>query len=178
MEELIKKFLYGYGDGYGSGYGSGDGVHLTSYKGKRIHYIDGIPCYFLSVNKNLLFAKVMVINTNDFHASLQYVFKFNECFAHGDTLQGAKRDAERKYYSQLDVAERIATFNSTFKRYVLYDAIQFYEWHSTLTGSCQSGKDLFIKQNNISLDSKMTVDDFISITINAYGGDIISRLLI
>jgi len=182
MEELIKLFLsgdgYGDGSGDGSGNGSGNGygIRLLSYKGNKVHYIDNIPCYFISVNKSLLFAKVMVIDTSDLSVTKQFVFKFNDCFAHGITLKDAKRDAEAKYYSQLDVSERIASFNSTFKRGIKYKSRLFYEWHSTLTGSCQSGKDLFIKQNNIDLDSEMTVDEFISKTRNAYGGEIIEKL--
>lgn len=173
MEELIKKFLGGSGYGSGSGYGD---LHLTTYNGQPVYYIDDIPCYFISINKNLLFAKVVVINISDFSITPQFVFKFNGCFAHGDTLKEAKRDAENKYYAQLDVSERISAFNKAFNRGVKYDAQLFYDWHSTLTGSCETGKSMFIKQHAINLDSKLTVDEFISITKNAYGGEIIKQL--
>ena len=172
----------GNGDGSGNGYGDGDGngsgygIRLTKYKGQTVYYIDGIPCFFTNIKKNQPFAKVCVIHTSDFSATSQFVFKFNNCFAHGTTLKEAKRDAENKYYSQLDVAERIAAFKEVFKWAVEYECSLFYEWHSTLTGSCQAGKDLFIKQHGIDLSGKMTVAGFIALTKNSYGGDVIRQL--
>lgn len=192
MEKLIKKFLsgdgygYGYGNGDGNGDGNGngngdgngygDGVKLKTYKGKLVYYVDGIPCVFSTVNKNLLFAKVNVINISDMSASQQFIYKFNGCFAHGYSLRDAKSEAENKYYSQLDVSERITAFNSSFKKGVKYSAKQFYEWHTTLTGSCTPGKNMWISQRGINLDIEMTVEEFIDLTKDSYGGEIIRQL--
>ncbi len=176
---------YGYGDGYGDGdgdgngdgYGDGYGLKFQTYKGNKVYYVDNIPCVFKSVNKDLLFAKVAVINKTDLSSELQFIYKFNGCFAHGKTLREAKADAENKYYSQLDVNERIKKFHETFKVNVKYSAKLFYEWHTTLTGSCGSGKDLWVKERGVDLNSKMTIQEFIELTKNSYGGEIIKKLV-
>jgi hypothetical protein len=177
---------YGYGDGYGNGYGDGDGdgygygdgngITLKTYKGQPVYYIDGIPCTFTTVHKSLAFAKVTVIGTADFSATPQYVYKFNDCFAHGHTLKQAKADAENKYFSTIDISERILTFKIIFKAGVKYDADKFYEWHSILTGSCQSGKEQWVKQNVFDMTRKLTVAEFIELTKNSYGSEIIRQL--
>jgi hypothetical protein len=207
MEELIKKFLSGsgdgsgsgygsgygdgygygsgsgYGDGYGDGYGygsgsgSGSGLKLKTFHGANVYYIDGIPCTFERVHPKMLFAKVNVINIMDFSAEAQYVVKYNGVFAHGLTVRQAKVEAENKYYSSLDTESTITAFRESFKKSKKYKAQLFYEWHSRLTGSCTSGKDLFIKQNNIDLDADMSVQEFISLTKEAYGGNVIQQLL-
>lgn len=167
MEELIKKFLSG----------SGDGLIIKTFNGTRVYYIDGIPCTFVSINSKMLFAKVNVINIIDFTTEPQFVFKYNGVFAHGLTIKQAKNDAENKYYSSLDTESTIVSFRETFKKGKKYEAQLFYDWHSRLTGSCASGKDLFVKQHNIDLCAEMTVETFISITKEAYGGNVIMKLL-
>jgi hypothetical protein len=168
---------YGYGDGAGSGDGSGSGLKIKTFNGESVYYIDGIPCTFVSIHSKMLFARVNVINIIDFTSESQYVVKYNGVFAHGLTIKQAKIEAENKYYSQLDTESTIAAFRVAFKKGQSYKAQLFYEWHSRLTGSCTPGKDLFIKQHNIDLDVDMTVEQFISITSQAYGGNVIQQLL-
>jgi len=151
-------------------------LKLKTYKGQRIYEIDGIPCVFKSINKSLLFAKVAVINSKDLSSSLQFVFKFNNFFAHGGSLKQAKSDAEAKYYSQLDFPARIKEFNSTFKQGVKYNAQLFYNWHTTLTGSCSSGKARWVKERGFDLKSKITIEEFVNLTKDSYGGNVIKQL--
>jgi hypothetical protein len=171
----------GSGDGDGSGYGYGDGdgsgLKIKTFHGEPVYYIDGIPCTFARVHSSLSFAKVNVINKIDLTAEPQYVVKYNGVFAHGLTIKQAKIEAENKYYSSLDTESTIAAFRETFKKGKKYAAQLFYDWHSRLTGSCTPGKDLFVKQHNIDLDAEMTVEQFISITKDAYGGNVIRQLL-
>lgn len=122
-------------------------------------------------------AKVNVINHNGFSSTVQYVAKFNGCFAHGETKEKAKQDAERKFYSSIDVDSKIKEFHAKFKKGREYSNKDFYDWHTILTGSCDSGKDMFLNQHGISLEGKMTPEEFISYTKNAYGSEIIKKLI-
>ena len=68
-------------------------------------------------------------------------------------------------------------FLNEFKKDVKYPAKKFYEWHHTLTGSCKAGRDAFV--TNIGADIEngtYTVDEFLRITVSAYGGEIIRQL--
>ena len=174
----------GYGDGYGNGYGNGNGngngygygygLKIHSFENQPVYYIDEIPCTFISVKGSV--AKVSVINTSSFQKEPSYIYKFNGVFAHGDTVRKAKEDAERKYYNSLGVEQSIDLFTDKFKSGHSYPNRDFYNWHTILTGSCDSGKDMWIRDKKINLESTMTPNEFIELTKNAYGGDIIQRL--
>jgi hypothetical protein len=169
---------YGYGDGNGNGYGNGYGYgydfKILFYKGKPVYYVDGIPCVFVSVRGEC--AKVEVIDVMTFQATGQYICKFNGVFAHGATIKKAKEDAERKYYSTLDTEQSIELFKEKFKPKVKYPTSEFYQWHSILTGSCDIGKDMWMKQRGIKMDGQMTTSEFIELTKDSYGGEVIKQL--
>ena len=77
----------------------------------------------------------------------------------------------------MSIEEVIELFNQTFNRTDKYKANLFFEWHNKLNkGSCLYGREIFIQKNNISLDNEYTVDDFIKICENEYGGEVIKRL--
>ena len=58
-----------------------------------------------------------------------------------------------------------------------YPAKAFYIWHNRLTGSCEMGRNSFVRNGGYDLESDtFTVQEFIDITKNAYGGDIIKQL--
>jgi len=105
-----------------------------------------------------------------------YVAKRDGFFAHGGTLKEATEQVEQKWLSSQTVEEKIEQFKKQFKKGVAYKASLFYDWHTRLTGSCKTGKDMWVSQNNVDLESAMTVDQFIELTKNAYGGEIIKRL--
>ena len=49
-------------------------------------------------------------------------------------------------------------------------------YHHVLTGSCRMGRELFAKDKGLSLDGKMSIHEFVELTKDAYGGDIIKQL--
>ena len=57
-----------------------------------------------------------------------------------------------------------------------YPAENFYEWHHYLTGSCEMGRKSFMQDRNITFDDMYTVDEFITLCENSYGGEIIKEL--
>jgi hypothetical protein len=58
-----------------------------------------------------------------------------------------------------------------------YSAMEFFNWHNRLTGSCEMGRKSFAKNNDIDLENdKFTVFEFIEKTKNDYGRDVIRQL--
>ena len=163
----------GYGSGYGSGSGSGDGSGIKEYDKRKVYYVDGISTLIYSVKRN--YAKGAIIN-NDLTLSNCYIAKRGNYFAHGETLQKAVEDAERKHQQDLPVEDRIAAFKEVIKGMDKIPAQILYDSHTLLTGSCDMGKDEFIRSNNINMKSSYTLDQFISMTKDQYGGDVIKQL--
>jgi len=194
MEDLIKRFLLvsygsgagdgdGYGDGAGdgdgdgycsgSGSGSGDGDGVNMINGQRVYLIDGTQTIIHSIHSN--YAKCSIIK-KDLALQSCFVAKVGDYFAHGTTLKEAFVDANDKFTQNLSEEERITMFESKYKWGESYPIKDFYDWHNILTGSCKFGRDSFAEQNGIDLDGVMTVEQFIELTKNAYGGDIIKKL--
>lgn len=101
-------------------------------------------------------------------------------FENVHTLADAVRDAECKYADNLPTEERIRLFveaHPADKPNARYPAKDLYEWHHTLTGSCDAGRRAFARDHNIDIaTATFTVGEFISLTRNAYGGDVIKQL--
>ena len=174
---------YGCGSGYGSGskdsdgYGSGDtyGNEIRSYNNKKIYVIDTVPTIIEQIKGN--YAKGFMLNT-DLTLTLCYIAKVGDYFAHGETLKQAFADAEAKFTQNQPIEDRIKLFKGKFKNGVKYAAKDFFEWHNILTGSCEFGRMQFCKDHDIDINSdKFTVEEFINLTINAYKGEIIKKLL-
>jgi len=172
---------YGYGDGYGDGYGSGsgdgdgygDGVKFVN--GKPVYLIDDVQTILHTIKGN--YAKGSILN-KDLTQTDCYVAKVGDYFAHGKTLKEAFLDAQNKALQNMPVEDRIRMFLEKFDPKRKYKASEFYEWHGILTGSCKMGRELFIRDNGIDLNNEYTVADFVRITKNAYGGDIIKQIKI
>ncbi len=173
---------YGSGDGYGSGYGYGDdygdgsGIEIHQYNNNPIFYIDGIPTGISHIYKN--YAKGYTINELDFSLTNCYIVKDETggLFAHGKTLHEAVEALRNKFFQDMSDEERIYVFCKEFEHGKKYKGKIFFDWHNRLTGSCLFGRNEFIKQRNLSLDDEFTVDEFIEICQNAYGGNIIQQL--
>ena len=58
-----------------------------------------------------------------------------------------------------------------------YLAKVYFDWHGKLTGSCLAGRNLFVQENNISMSRKYTLKEFCELTKNAYGSDIIRKIM-
>ncbi len=167
---------YGSGDGsgYGSGDGSGDGSGLRSFNGQKVYYIDNIPTVIERVKGNL--AKGYIVNA-DLTTEKCYIAKHENYFAHGATVKDAEKALQDKVFDNMDVDEKISIFLKEFDLDTKYPARTFYEWHHKLTGSCEFGRNTFIRNHGIDLENGMyTVKEFIEITKNDFGGDIIRQL--
>lgn len=173
----------GYSTGYGSGYitgtGYSDGYGSVSAKGIKkingyaVYYIDSIPTIITHLRGNI--AKGFILN-KDFTLKKCYVIKHNNLFTHGETLHEARKALEEKIFQDMDVDEKIEMFLKKFKPNEKYKGSVFFDWHHKLTGSCDLGRKHFVQNNNLSLDDKYSVDDFIKLTKNSYGKEIVEQL--
>ena len=58
-----------------------------------------------------------------------------------------------------------------------YDAQDLFDWHGVLTDSCMMGREQFCKEHGINVEKdSFTVQEFINLTLNAYGGGVIKQL--
>ena len=174
---------HGYGDGsgndsgsgnsFGSGNGFGYGSGLKSINSKKIYMVDDIAITISHIHGNA--AKGTIIN-NDLTETPCYIVKEGKYFAHGKTLAEANAALQDKLFDKMPVEKRIAAFWTCHKRGIKYPTKDFFEWHHKLTGSCLMGRQQFAKDHGVDLNGEMTVEEFIALTKNAFGGDIIKRL--
>ena len=156
----------------GSGKGYGDGI--KEINGKEIYIVDNIPTIFKSIRNNI--AKGFIVK-NDLQFEPCYVVKENNQFAHGDTLKDAFMSLQEKLYDDSTVEERIEAFKKQFPEYdVKYNNRDLFVYHHVLTGSCRMGREAFMSNKGLSLDGKTSVREFVKLTQDAYGGDIIKKL--
>ena len=168
----------GYGCGSGSpdgnGYGSGDNIGVKEINGNIVYIIDDIPTIITSVRNNI--AKGFIVK-NDLQFEPCYVVKENNEFAHGDTLKDAFMSLQEKLYDDSTEEERIEAFKKKFPEYdVKYNNRDLFVYHHVLTGSCRMGREAFVSNKGLSLDGKTSVREFVKLTQDAYGGDIIKKL--
>lgn len=200
MESLIEKFVqissngdgYGDGNGYGNGYGSGDGYgygngygdgsgdgngngkRIKAINGQQVYMIDDIPTIITAVFGNI--AKGYIVE-NNLYLRPCYIVKGNDCFAHGETIRKAQEALEDKIYAGMDSEEVIEKFKEQFELGKEYPAKEFYHWHYRLTGSCEMGRKSFAESHGIDIEHDvMTVERFIELTKDSFGGSIIRQL--
>ena len=181
LENKIKKFLaidvgYGDGSGYGSGDGSGSGYGygIKVFNGDKVYLVDNILTIFISIRGNV--AKGYILQS-DLQLKPCFIVKENNKFAHGDTLRNAFNSLKEKLYDDSTEEERIEAFKKKFPEYdVKYDNGDLFTYHHVLTGSCRMGRESFVSDRGLSLDGKTSIREFVELTKNAYGGDIIKKL--
>ena len=161
----------GSGDGYGYGYGGGSG--LKSINGKKVYIVDGTATTISHIHGNV--AKGTIVNS-DLTETPCYIVKEGRYFAHGNSLAEANAALQDKLFEEMPAEERIAEFWKCHKKGVKYPTKDFFEWHHKLTGSCLMGRQQFAKDHDVDLEGEMTVEEFIALTKNAFGGEIIKRL--
>ncbi len=173
---------YNYSHGYGSGCGCDDGSgfgceHNSGLKeicGNKIYIVDNIQTIITSVHGNV--AQGFILQS-DLQLKPCYIVKENNEFAHGDTLRDAFTSLQEKLYDDSTKEERIEAFIRKFPSYdIKYDNRDLFTYHHVLTGSCRMGRELFVADKGLSLDGKTTVREFVELTKDAYGGDIIKQL--
>ena len=162
---------YGYGDGCGYGYGYG----VKSINGNPIYVVDNIPTIITNVKGNI--AKGFILHS-DLSLTPCFIVKENNQFSHGNTLHEAFESLQEKLYDDSTEEERILKFKEHFSDFSKkYSAKDLFIWHHVLTGSCKAGREAFCMDKGIDVDNdRFTVYEFIELTKNSYGGDIIRRL--
>ena len=168
-----KGYGFGFSNGCGWGSGDGNGFGIEMFNNQQVRSIDNIPTIITNLKGNV--AKGFILNS-DFTLSPCFVVKHNSIFAHGETLHKARQALESKLFDEMEVEERIEMFLKEFEPNKKYKGSVFFDWHNKLTGSCEMGRKSFIRDNNLSLDDEYTVDEFIAITENSYGSEIIKQL--
>ena len=178
---------YGDGSGYGSGYGSGDGdgsgdgygdgygSGVKSVNGNTIYIVDNIPTIITNVKGNI--AKGFIFQS-DLSLTPCFIVKGNNQFSHGSTLHEAFESLQEKLYDDSTEEERIDKFKENFSDFSKkYSAKELFVWHHILTGSCKAGRESFCRDKGIDVDNdKFTVYEFIELTRNSYGGEVIRKL--
>lgn len=172
---------YGYGDGSGSGsgYGSGDGYGygsgIKSFNGQRVYIIDGVQTLIDDVHGNV--AKGHVLHS-DLTLNPCFIVKQDNLFAHGETLHKAYEALRSKLFHEYPEETRIAKFKEQYPDFnKKIPAMELFEWHNRLTGSCEMGRRSFARDHGIDIDKdEFTVNEFIRLTENSYGGATIRKL--
>ena len=171
---------YGYGDGSGScdgdgsGYGSGYGSGVKEINGVTVYMVDDVPTIIKSVRGNIAQGYIL---QRDLTQKPCYIVKEQNKFAHGSTLHDAFSSLQEKLYDGSTEEERIEAFRKKFPEYdTPYPNRDLFAYHHVLTGSCQMGRESFCEDKGISLDGSTTVREFVKLTKDSYGGDIIRKL--
>ena len=162
---------YGYGDGSGSGNGDGG---VKEINGHAVYVIDNTRTIITSIHGNVAQGFILEHNTKLVPC---YIAKDNNHFAHGKTLREAFSSLEEKLYDDSTEEERIWAFKRKFPSYdTKYSNQDLFVYHHVLTGSCRMGRESFANSRGISLSDKTTVREFVQLTKDAYGGDMIKKL--
>ena len=178
--EKIKEFLAvnsgsGSGPGEGDGDGSGYGFGIKSINGETIYIIDSVPTLLDRVKGNVAKGRIL---KDDLTFKKCYVAKQDRYFAHGKTLREALSALKDKLFEGMPEEERIAEFIKAHKWGEKYSAVDFYDWHHKLTGSCDMGRREFADSHGFKVteDELLTVEEFIKLTENSYGSGVIRKL--
>jgi hypothetical protein len=167
---------YGYGDGSGDGdgdgSGSGYGSGIKSINGQTAYEIDDVQTVIYSIHRNI--ARGAILN-KDLTLSPCYIAKVDYLFAHGKTAREAVADATNKALQAQPIEERINSFVAKFGT-GKHPAKDYMDWHGILTGSCKMGRESFAKNNGIVESDLYTIADFVGLTKNAYGGDVVKQI--
>ena len=160
------------GSGYGSGYGFGD---VTSFAGDPVNMIDDVPTIIDHVHGNAAKGRILM---SDFTTKDCYVVKSEDgIFAHGDTLREAMDALLEKQFDDMPEGKRIEAFLEAHSEDKKYPAQDLFDWHHRLTGSCMAGRKAFCLNHQIDLEhDSFTVDEFISLTKDDYGGSVIRNM--
>ena len=169
---------YGYGSGEDYGYGSGSGSGYYGYgikriNGMKVYRIDGLLTVITRVK--LALAKGFILN-RDLTLTPCYIAKWDGYFAHGKTVKEAEKALQEKIFKNMDTEEAIGRFLCTFKKDEKYKGQDFFLWHHYLTGSCEMGRRAFVRDRGLDLEAYYTVEEFLELCKDSYGGDIIKQL--
>ena len=148
-------------------------MKIGSVNGDAIHLVDDVPTIIRKIKGNI--AKGAIFN-RDLTFTPCFIMRQGNTFAHGGTLSEAAEALRQKTMDAAPEKERIEAFVAEHQKGKLYATQDFFQWHRILTGSCEAGRRAFARDNEIDLDGTMTVEEFIALTENAYGGSTIKKL--
>jgi hypothetical protein len=102
------------------------------------------------------------------------VVKRGDKFAHGETLELARMALTEKLqaYPEYQLEELKAAFESG-----PISGAELSEWHSKVTGSCQQGRDEFIRAKGIDLKRKYDAKEFLVLVKGQYGYEHLEGLI-
>lgn len=164
----LKPVFSGYGLGHRCGFG------LKSINGNTVYIIDNMPTIITSIHNNV--AKGFIVLT-DLQLIPCYIVKDGNKFAHGDTLRNAFDSLQEKLYDDSTKEKRIEVFKKKFPNYdTKYSNKDLFTYHHVLTGSCIMGRETFVADKGLSLDGKTSIREFVELTKDSYGGNIIKKL--
>ena len=104
-----------------------------------------------------------------------WIAKHGNFFAHGDTLRDAVKAAYAKWRENRPLDERVAEFVKTHPS--LDDEYSdLFEWHHTLTGSCEFGRRNWCDEHGYKPTDSITLRTFFDKTKGDYGGDVIKMV--
>ena len=137
--------------------------------------IDGVRTLIDEVNGN--FARGHIIKA-DLTLEICWIAKVGGFFAHGKDIHQAHLDAIAKYQRYMPLEERLDSFISEHPDLdVRYEGKDLFKWHNILTGSCEMGRRAFCQDHGIDPEKdSFTVEEFIRLTCNSYGKDVIRQL--
>lgn len=165
----------GDGSGHGYGSGSGSGFSVTSFVRDAVSMVDGVPTIIDHVHGNVAKGRILM---EDFTTKDCYVVKSDDAiFAHGYTLREAMDALLEKQFDDMPEEKRIEAFLEAHGEDKKYPAQDLFDWHHRLTGSCMAGRKAFCMNHQIDLEhDSFTVDEFISLTKDDYGGSVIRNM--
>lgn len=168
-------FGSGESEGTGSGCGRGDGSGIKSFCGQKVYQIDDVPTLIDHVHGSAAKGRIL---RDDLTTEDCYIVRQGNLFAHGKTLRAAMDALRDKLFEDMPEDERIAEFVKAHEWGKKYPSADYYGWHHRLTGSCDMGRSEFAKRHGYRLtdDELLTVEEFIKLTENSYGGSVIRKL--
>ena len=158
----------------GYGYGPVDGIQAVSKC--PVYQIDGVLTILNHIHGNI--AEGFILQS-DLTLTPCYVVKENGVFAHGATMREAFDALQEKLYDDCTEEERLTAFKEHFPDFgKKYPAKELFAWHHVLTGSCKAGRMAFCLDKGIDLEKDTySVVEFIRLTKDAYGGEMIRKLV-
>lgn len=142
----------------------------------EVHPIDGIPTIITSVKGNI--AKGYILK-KDLTTVPTYVAKQGSLFAHGDTMEEAIESLRKKVLANMSTEERVEKFKSEFSKKDLnkkLKASEWAQWHSTLTGACETGVQHFMDERGVDTDKGYTLKEYFDHAKKQYGWDVVKDL--
>lgn len=147
---------------------------ITRFNGEPVYYIDGMPTVLRCVHGDIAHGYTV---GDDLSTTECYVARGHGYFAHGKTAREAAEGLERKIVGGMDTGAKVEEFVKRFSADGRYPVRDFYEWHGLLTGSCTFGRDSFAKEHGISMDGEMGTREFLGLTKDAFGGEVIRAVI-